>query len=141
MGMLTRHDLDEMDRTYRDLFDFELRELIGKTEDREVPLCQHSFTVAMEMAEKGVIVCRVCGTSLNGHQPRYNDHKILRNPLCVQPICLKCADENPDVFHRNFKKGVERMDVARDLGMSPLYLDSARFIVDFENTRRGTKVL
>jgi hypothetical protein len=117
---------NDVDIIYRNHYDFELRECIGKTEDREVPLCQHASIVAREMAEKGVTVCRVCGDALGEGKGRYNDHKVLRNPLCVQPICVRCADERPDVFHKSFKAGLARMGVGAAFGLPPLHLEAAR---------------
>jgi len=124
----------EIDRTYRDMLTFELRELVGKTEDRDIPLCQHAAIYAREMAQKGVIVCRVCGTSLNNNEGRYNDHLLIRNPLCTQPICTNCSENNPDEFHKNFKKGVEKCHPFT--GIPPLYLDAARTLVNIQLERK-----
>lgn len=132
--MATRTDIDII---YRNHYDFELREHIGKTEEREVPLCQHAAIVAREMAEKGVTVCRVCGEQLPEGRGRYNDHKVLRNPLCVQPICVRCADERPDVFHRNFKAGITRMEFGAQLGLPPLHLETARMEAGIYLARKG----
>ena len=122
--------LGDLNRCYRDLFEFELRESIGKTGDIHQSLCMHSAIIAREMAAKGVIVCRVCNTPLN-KKGRYNDHLILRHPECVQPICNWCAKENPDKFHQSFKKGCTTMKLT-----TPLYVDAARWMWDQESSRR-----
>ncbi|MFW9873520.1 MAG: hypothetical protein ACFFG0_10485 [Candidatus Thorarchaeota archaeon] len=49
--------------------------------------------------------CRVCKKIIDGG--RYNDHY---NPMGDaddapdQPICQKCATENPDDFHKEFRR-------------------------------------
>jgi hypothetical protein len=110
------------DPYYRRMYDFELRECIGKTEDIHESLCMHSAIVSREMAAKGIIVCRVCNKSLNNHEARYNDHKVLRHSECIQPICNMCAKERPDAFHLAFKKGDELMHLISP----PLYIKAAR---------------
>jgi hypothetical protein len=123
------HEQGNPDPFYRHMFFLELRECIGKTDDVHESLCMHSSIVAREMAAKGVCVCRVCNCDLSEGKGRYNDHKILRHPECVQPICTKCAKENPDKFHLAFKYGDQIMHngLAR-----PLYLDCARWMFDIE---------
>lgn len=128
---MVEHNVDT-DLTYRKLFNFELRECIGKTDDIRASLCMHSAIVAREMAAKGIVVCRVCGKPLPEGKGRFNDHKVLRHPNCVQPICVKCADENPDEFYIAFKSGVEEMNVA------PLYVKSAELLHEIEKLTQIT---
>lgn len=123
-----------LDSIYRELYTFEIREAIGKTEDRDIPLCMHSWKVAMEMANKGAVVCRVCSIPLPEGVGRYNDHLLLGHPYCVQPICMDCARDNPDVFHRNFKRGV---NIVR---LGQLYVESDRIAQEWEDTRNGNKM-
>ena len=120
-----------IDSYYRTMYDLELRECIGKTDDDSIPLCAHANIVAREMANKGVIVCRVCNKPLPEGEGRYNDHKVIRNPMCVQPICTKCADENPDAFYLAFKKGIRIMH-AFSPDIHPLYIECARMAIDIE---------
>jgi quinolinate synthase len=117
---------------YRHYYDYEMRECIGKTDDVHVSLCMHSAIVAREMAAKGVIVCRVCNTPLPEGKGRYNDHKVLRHPECVQPICKDCATNNPDAFHIAFTEGDRRMHVMSGSGFPQLYLEAARMAYDIE---------
>jgi hypothetical protein len=122
--MKTLEDLRKMQQVYRSNYIFELRECIGKTDDINEPLCQHAKIVAREMANKGVVVCRQCNKPLPEGKPRINDHLILRNAMCVQPICLRCSKENPDEFYRAFKHGCELMET------SPLHPGVSRMMVE-----------
>jgi hypothetical protein len=113
-----------IDRVYRETYTFELRECIGKTEDIHESVCKHASIVAMEMANKGIVVCRVCGIPLPEGVGRYNDHKVLRHELCVQPICTTCAKNNPDAYHLAFKRGVDIMHAYK-----PLYIEASNMII------------
>jgi hypothetical protein len=124
-------DLHEAHAVYEDLMIYEIRECIGKTTDIQQPLCMHHSIVAREMAQKGVIVCRICNKPLPEGEGRFNDHKILRHPECVQPICTKCATENPDAFYLAFKRGVDIRAVA------PLSTHTAQLMNEIEQDRRG----
>jgi len=121
------HEQGNPDPLYRNLYDFELRECIGKTDDIYESLCMHTSIVAREMALKGVVVCRVCNAPLPEGKGRYNDHKILQHPECVQPICTKCANEQPDKFYLAFKRGDEIMHAT-----TPLYIGSAHLAFEIE---------
>jgi hypothetical protein len=82
-----------------------LRFCIGKTDDINVPLCSHKAIINRELGEK---FCRVCQKDLSkAGIGRYNDYLVLRHELCQQPICLDCAINNPDEFHKAFKLGLE----------------------------------
>jgi hypothetical protein len=82
-----------------------LRICIGKTDDINVSLCSHKAIINRELGEK---FCRVCQKDLSVvGEGRYNDYLVLRHPLCQQPICLDCAVNNPDEFHKAFKNGLE----------------------------------
>jgi len=118
---ITEKELKLANAVHRDMYTFTLRECIGKTDDIHEPLCMHTAIVAREMARMGVIVCRVCNRSLNNHEGRYNDHKLLRHPGCVQPICSQCARENPDAYHLAFKRGVQIMGADREIRLSLRY--------------------
>lgn len=121
---------------YRHYHFLELRDCIGKTDDVHESLCMHSSIVAREMAQKGVIVCRVCTTPLPEGKGRFNDHIVLKHPECVQPICSKCARERPDKFHLAFKHGVSLMHNL-GLGFPPLFLKAASMAADVELAKRG----
>lgn len=121
-----------VDPYYRNMYYHEMRECIGKTEDIHESLCMHNSIVAREMATKGVCVCRVCNCDLSEGKGRYNDHKILQHPECVQPICTKCAKENPDKFHLAFKRGDTFMHLT-----TPLYIESANIWIKNDKTRLG----
>lgn len=129
---------------YYHMYDLELRECIGKTDDVHESLCMHSAIVAREMAQKGVIVCRVCNKPLPHGVPRYNDHKVLRHPECVQPICNTCAKERPDKFYLAFKRGCDIMHLGGK-EFPPLYIECARIwyandqlIADEKEKRRNS---
>jgi hypothetical protein len=129
------------DPYYRKMYDFELRECIGKTDDIHESLCMHSAIVAREMAAKGVVVCRICNCDLSERKGRYNDHKVLRHPECIQPICNKCAHERPDAFHLAFLEGGKRMRAMAGSGFPPSYLEAARTMYEVERDAYNRKVI
>ena len=95
----------------REYIETMLRICIGKTDDINVPLCSHKAIINRELGEG---FCRVCQKDLRkSGEGRYNDHIVLQHPLCRQPICLDCAKNNPDEFHKAFKNGVEEMKDVR----------------------------
>ena len=50
--------------------------------------------------------CRVCEKDIPEGEPRYNDH-LFNNPGFTeinQPICCDCASNNPDDYHKEFKR-------------------------------------
>lgn len=122
--MKTLEDLRKRQQIYRNNYIFELRECIGKTDDINEPLCRHSSIVAREMANKGIVVCRICNKPLPEGEGRINDHFVLKHELCVQPICLKCSKENPDAYYNAFKHGCRIMETA------PLHLGVSRLLID-----------
>lgn len=123
MEELTLKKLRVMQQIYRDNYEYELRECIGKTDDIHEPLCRHTSIVAREMALKNVTVCRVCNKPLPEGEPRINDHLILKHELCVQPICLQCSKENPDAYYNAFKHGCDIMNIA------PLHPGVSRLLI------------
>ena len=98
------------DEHYKPLYslfwDTTLRECIGKTDDINVSLCSHDAIINRELPEH---FCRVCHKNLakNGIG-RVNDYLVIRHPQCQQPICLDCAKNKPDEFHKKFEEGVTR---------------------------------
>lgn len=111
--MQSIHDIRLLSNMSRNLMDTELRIYIGKTDDEDISLCMHSATVAREMAQKCIIVCRVCNKGLPEGIGRYNDHKIIRHQNCVQPICSSCAEDRPDIWYREFSRGVQERKEAK----------------------------
>ena len=82
-----------------------IRECIGKTDDINIPLCSHNAIINRELGEG---FCRVCHKDLRiVGKVRYNDYLVLRHPQCQQPICMDCAKNNPDEFHKAFKAGIK----------------------------------
>lgn len=95
------------------LLDFQLRELIGKTDNIRVPMCSHNAIIQREFGEG---FCRVCHKDLRiAGVGRWNDYLILRHPQCQSPICVDCARDKPDQFHIAFKKGLEKYHYFRDI--------------------------
>ena len=83
-----------------------LRECIGKTDDIRIALCSHNAIINREFP---INFCRICNKDLSiGDVARYNDFLILRHPQCSKPICLNCANNNPDEFFLAFKKGFDK---------------------------------
>ena len=94
---------------HREMIDFRLRTCIGKTNNIKTSLCSHDAIVTRELGEG---FCRVCHRQLNFKNKmkcvaRYNDYLVIRNKRCPSPICLDCAKNNPDEFHKAFKKGLK----------------------------------
>jgi hypothetical protein len=58
--------------------------------------------------------CRVCGMNLDG-KGRYNDHILLADPKVTKPICVNCAQNNPDEHHKKFKKLTEKTNFANNI--------------------------
>ena len=104
---LSINDIRLIDGVVRNIMYTEIRTIVGKTDDIHQSLCMHNSIVAREMAAKGIVVCRRCGKPMGDGVGRYNDHKCLCHPHCVQPICSHCADTNPDEFHIAFRNGIE----------------------------------
>lgn len=93
------------------VIDYWLREFIGKTDDIRVAACSHNAIINREM----VGICRVCQKPLTTGVGRWNDYLILRHPQCLNPICLDCAENNPDDFYKAFSKGLKKYELFREL--------------------------
>lgn len=88
--------------------DTRLRFAIGKTEDIRVALCSHQAIIQREFPQH---FCRVCNKDLSiDGISRWNDFLVLRHPQCFKPICGDCAENNPDVFHIAFRRGLSKLN-------------------------------
>ncbi len=76
------------------IIDYFLRELIGKTDNIWVSVCQKDLSKV---------------------EGRYNDYLVLRHPQCTQPIYTDCSKNRPDSFHLSFREGVEKYKVFKAL--------------------------
>ena len=109
-GIVGMNDLDRAVSVK--LLDFNLRELIGKTDDIRVPMCSHHAIIQRELGEG---FCRVCHKDLSLAVGRWNDYLVLRHPACQSPICFECGRDNPDKFHIAFKSGLDNYNKIRDV--------------------------
>lgn len=98
--------------------DYFLRESIGKTDDIHIAMCSHKAIINRELGDK---FCRVCQKDLSiVGVGRWNDYLVLRHPQCQQPICIECAKNNPDEFHKAFQKGLCKYKIMKQIGLSIL---------------------
>lgn len=75
--------------------------------------------------------CRVCRKEFGKEigWGRYNDHILLQDPSVTEPICSKCATENPDEHHVEFNRQTKNMNLASADNLPRLLTPQRRGIV------------